>query len=636
LWGKFGSFSDMVRRFVAWMTLCAVATLSLTLTPAGAVRADWTLLSQTPVAPLQHGEARIAVTLSAPAGAHHIHATVYGPVTSRSQLAGVLNGTGLRGASLATSSAALTCTATLHLALWLGGGSPGAHPCTAQPWSLPLPCVAGGCAGVYPLHLTLSGATGDVWTLVTLVGAKPGPPLHVSWISDVDAQAVNNPSLSASTLRVFARATTTPLSFTADYRVFSVLNQMPGTPLHRTLGTTLANPLHTLVNAPPSTVDLGGLVTHGFSSQVTRQLSASSTLGSDMFGRVTTGVQVLSAPPTTDTLTALSTHGATDIVLPDTALSSSRVSSTSWGLPFHPTSAPEISAIVCDGPLSHLLAKTLPPAQRVALVMGTLHVLQQSQGAAHRTVVLETPLSATSPALASQLLSSWQHDRAVAVTPLDSAFASSLIGADGADATASFVETSPSVWSPRNVATLQVAIHNTDSFTSAISSEVMAQALQVGLLQSEITGTPEARQGAISRAQSTLATQLSQFRIDTNPVTLAGAGTSLPITIYSRAPYTVTAVVRLITDRITFPKGHEIAVTMSAPTTSLRVPTGANRGANVTLQVELVTPNGAVVLSRAAVLVTVTGGSIVGWFITAMALLVLAAWWWRSYRRKSA
>ena len=118
-------------------------------------------------------------------------------------------------------------------------------------------------------------------------------------------------------------------------------------------------------------------------------------------------------------------------------------------------------------------------------------------------------------------------------------------------------------------------------------------------------------------------------------ITLAAAGTSLPITVSSHANYTVDAVVHLVTDGLTFPKGGDIGIIMNSPTQSIRVPTSNPLGSSLTLQVLLTTPNDQVVLARTAIQVRIAGTSVVGYLLTFGSLFVLALWWWRTNRRRT-
>jgi hypothetical protein len=115
---------------------------------------------------------------------------------------------------------------------------------------------------------------------------------------------------------------------------------------------------------------------------------------------------------------------------------------------------------------------------------------------------------------------------------------------------------------------------------------------------------------------------------------LAGPGTALPITLFSKADYTVTAVVHLITDRLSFPKGSSVVTTLDSSTKSLRFPTADHRGSSLTLQVVMTTPNDKLVLARAAIQVRIAGTSVVGYLLSLGSIAVLAWWWWRTHRRR--
>jgi hypothetical protein len=257
--------------------------------------------------------------------------------------------------------------------------------------------------------------------------------------------------------------------------------------------------------------------------------------------------------------------------------------------------------------------------------------LTPSTGAA--ATIVAAPLRATPASFLTTFFTTLARDPLVHATTVSAAVRTNTTGTL---ATESLLQTPASSWSSHDVATYATLIDQTRSFTSAITSSSIAESLRVNALGAAIIGRPDARQAAIARAQAALNTQAGQIRVDTSPITLTGSGTALPITLYSRAPYSITVMVHVLTDRLSFPHGAAIPVTLDAPTTSLRVPTGAHRGSSATVRVEVTTPDGTVLLARAALLVNVAGTSAVGWLLTAGSLLVVAAWWWRTARRRAA
>ncbi|HEY5120119.1 MAG TPA: hypothetical protein VII84_00920, partial [Acidimicrobiales bacterium] len=92
----------------------------------------------------------------------------------------------------------------------------------------------------------------------------------------------------------------------------------------------------------------------------------------------------------------------------------------------------------------------------------------------------------------------------------------------------------------------------------------------------------------------------------------------------------------LITDQLSFPNNKKVyVVQLSTSTTSLRIAATDRQGGSLTLQLELTTPDGQLVLGHAAVQVRGVGTSVVGYLLSGASLFVLAWWWLRTYRRKS-
>ena len=183
-----------------------------------------------------------------------------------------------------------------------------------------------------------------------------------------------------------------------------------------------------------------------------------------------------------------------------------------------------------------------------------------------REVVIETSVDSSSSTFLNDLLSGFSSNPFSRLSPLTPLFNSSLIGTDGAPVDRSI--NGPSVassWSSHNVSSLLDLISGVTSYDQGVKSGHIATALHVAVAQSEEFGSPDKRQGAIDAAQSLLDDQLRLFSVDASAITLAGTGTSLPITIISHAPYTVDAVLHLVTNGITFPKGNALPISMTRP-----------------------------------------------------------------------
>jgi hypothetical protein len=235
----------------------------------------------------------------------------------------------------------------------------------------------------------------------------------------------------------------------------------------------------------------------------------------------------------------------------------------------------------------------------------------------------------------NDLLGGLSHDAFSQLAPLSLSFNPTLIGTDGAPATRVIAtQSAHSSWSSHNVSSLLTLIGAVTSYAQGVRSGTIATTLRVAVAKAEIRASPSMRQAAIDSANATLNNQLAQFSIDQSSITLAGPGTALPITVVSHLHYTVDAVVHLVTNQITFPKGSAIPVTMNSPTQSIRVPATNSKGSSLTLQVLLTTPNDQVILARTAIQVRIAGTSVVGYLLTFASLFVLGLWWWRTSRRR--
>jgi hypothetical protein len=397
--------------------------------------------------------------------------------------------------------------------------------------------------------------------------------------------------------------------------------------------------MHRAIDAPPKSTDFTGLALHHLTTQIGEQLTLSQELLATLTGRYVDEPVLLSGPQSPAGLFALAKLHVADVVLPEDDLTVAPSNTLTWGAPFHVVGAGSLTALNVDGPLSSLVNdRAIEPGRRAALTIASLAFLhfEEPNAPSPRTVVIKTSVSATSSTFMTDLLSSFSSDPFNDLAPLTPLFDSSLIGTDGSpiDRSLSSAPTS-STWSSRNVSTLLTLIGDVNSFAQGVKSGDIATQLRVATAQAEFVGTPTQRQIAIDAAQNLFNAQLTLFSVDSSAITSAGPGTSLPITIFSGAPYTVAAVVHLATNGVSFPKGNAVAITMNSPTTSIRVPTADPLGSSLTLQVELTTPNDQVVLARSAIQVRIAGTSVVGYLLTFASLFVLAFWWWRTTRRRS-
>ena len=645
----------MSHRFTTWWRALSVVLLSLaTVTWPLAARATTTpqfsVVHQSAMATLSsQGTSRFAITLHlSTRSAARATLTIYPLLVTRSQLTNVVSGAGTTAKPIAsTSSFALTCQrhgeATFSVTIYDQRLKAPTKSCGGITPRLRLGCRASACDGVYPLRYSVDvdGTRLTKWSLLVLRTNHTTQPLQVALVESITRSTLNHSQRSLGDLSTMSHFATTPLTLSADYQLLSVLegSTSQDAALRAALSKALTSPLHRVVDAPPKNVDFAGLIANGLTTQVPQQLALTEDLLTTLTGRYVDGPIVMSGPTTPAALAALASAGVHDVVVPESDLALSPSTTLTWGAPFHVAGAGQLSILATDAPLADLFRNaTIEPGRRAAIAVATLAFLhyEAPNAPVRRTVVINTAVGSVSKTFLSDFIHELSGDPLSSLTTLSPQFNSSLIGTDGAPHDRSLATaTQTSSWSAHNVSSLLSVIGAVNSFNKGILTGNVATQLHVDVARAELFATPSQRQVAINAANNALSTQLGYFAIDASAITLAGQGTSLPITVISRAPYHYAAVVHLITDRLNFPKGRAVPIAMTSPTQSIRVTTADPRGSSLTLQVELTTTNGQVVLAHSAVQVRIAGTSIVGYLLTFASLFVLALWWWRTNMRRS-
>ncbi len=629
-----------------WVLGAALLTLWLPLSASAAAPRSFYILRQSPSANLiRTGVGRVALDLALPERTPaDLRASVYPRLIMSSQIGPIVAGTGVAGPGLASTPLVNPRCGRRSTTVEVVVVEEGARPPRARCGEgvVRLPCRGLACDGVYPLRLRVAqgGRLETTWSLLAVQASRVLQPVRFAWIATLDASAWQHRRPTEAFLGALARQSALPLTLSADYDTLAAALTSPraGPPWRRALAHAVASPLHRAVAAPPARADLTGLANAGLQAELARQVNLGAQLYAAASGRYVDGPLLLSGPTTPGTLDGLAKAGVTDVVLPESDLGTAPSSTLTWGEPFRVTGATGVTAVATDQPLSSLLLdRTIEPGRRAALVLGTLAFLhfEAPNASAPRTVVVDTPAAAISPAVLTDVATGLSADPFVAPTALGPAFDSSLVGADGAPASRALGPSAPTtLWTSANVAELQSVASQVDAFTEAITSRAESVGLRVALADAEAVGPAGARQSRIAAVGALVTHQLAYFSIDPGAITLAGAGSDLPITVRSSAPYALTGVVHLLTSDLTFPKGSAVAVSVTAPITALRVPV-VSRGGSLTLQVNLTTASGQLLIAHAAIQVRAAGASLVGYLLTAASILVLAVWWLRSYRRRA-
>jgi hypothetical protein len=503
------------------------------------------------------------------------------------------------------------------------------------------PCPALRCDGVYPLRIEVmtEGATTIQWSLLAVQSTTVVQQLRVDLIETMDPNSLAHAKRSVAVLRLLAHHPSSAITLGADYRTLETLAGEPkSSPFRTALRKALVSPLHEAIDAPPANIDFGGLAASGFGDEVRHQLALSASLLKHLTSRSVATPVLMNGAPSIQSLRALKKVGVSDVVLPEADFTVAPSATLNWGAPFHVTDAEALTALSTDGPLSTLFAdSSIKTGLRAALTLGTLAFLhfEAPNAPSPRTVVIVVPIAQSPVPLLKDVFNGFASNPFITLATLSPGLDPTLIASNGAPASRTITDPpSNAPWSSHNVASLRQLVVQVNSYAKALRSTNIGNNLTVAMEASEIVGTPSARQSGIDATSAALKGQLGVFSVDPSTITLAGSGTSIPITLTNHAPYTVMANVHLLTNQITFPRGNVVPISLNAPTKSVRVATSNHTGSSLTLRVIVTTPDNRLVLARAAIQVRIAGTSVVGYLLTIASLVVLAWWWLRTYRKR--
>ncbi len=416
-----------------------------------------------------------------------------------------------------------------------------------------------------------------------------------------------------------------------------------------------------LLPATALPLDIQELVGSGLTNDLSRQLS----LGDATLGRLL-GVQ----PPLTTwasagdidpaSMSALAALGVTGVAVPEQALSTLPVADQEFTFA-QPTKlsgqSPDIIAVGADSELSARVGQAAAPATAVLVAnqfLAELAMIDLERPSDERgVVVIPSPGVTVSPVFLSVLLAGLKGNPLVQGVSLQQLLRQvPLASADSGGVMLRQLDgTSQSGAQLPGVGQLQEALNDV-----AAEGEVYGEhvTLVTGLDQRLFVSLSSAFDGSqrasmIAGVLRAADTALGKVRLPPSlSITLTSRQGRLPLTLVSTAASPVRVRLILTSEQLsflatTFAEGSCVPVndersaedcqlTLSRPTTVVRVPVVVRAPGAFPLSLQVETPSGAKVLRTSTDSVTSTAISDVGWFLMVGAALFLAVWWVRNAR----
>jgi len=530
--------------------------------------------------------------------------------------------------------------------------------------------LSASCSGVYPVVVALerpqAGILGHFTTYLTYTQGNADPllfawvvpfaaPLHFSAKTGPLTQAILPPSPAtlsnlaqlAGLLREIPQVSVTVEAAPETLQLLE--RTAAGRQVVDTLSKLSLTPTtHQFLRQPYVPIDLNALAAAGLTQEIVDQLAA---------GSAATPPTIHTEPPVNQggaTWVAAGSVGtalerglrlarATRVVVPDADLGGGSDRAT-WSQPFELPLAKGKSVLAgaSDGELAaHFSAGASDPvlaANQLLADLSVIHLVEEPFPADPRGVIAVPPPGwVPNPTFVATILKGLNGNPVVQATTLDGFFSRVPKGGNQSPTTRHLQTPGPG---PSLGAAQTAAVVHTRGRVEAFAGAVVGRSTVKSQLDDLLLTTESdelnatGQRDALGAFEHQLTGQLSLVQVASRTITITARSASIPITITSSAPYSLRGTLSLSSGKLEFPRGNTRTVSIDHPTNSTRVEVRALTSGDLPLELTLTSPDGRLVLARGRLTVRSTATSVVGIALTALAVLVLAVWWARTWRKR--
>lgn len=611
------------------------------------------LASQTPwVGPGQELALRVMATTNRPPSEVEVAVAVYRRVTSRSEFNRTVEG------RPRTAPLSVTSTALSELATDPGGAVvvrlPIQDPTKAAEW----PRLRLSEEGVYPVRVELREAGGgaslaDFVTHMVYAAAPPqgGRALNVALVLPAHAPPAVQPDGrqdlapdAAESLGALARSLTAnpgvPLTLAPTPETLQALSRSPRASDGQTV-KELAQGLsgRQVAAATYVPIALPALVAANLDGEVVAQLDrGNEVIGRTLGVRPDPGTWLTDGPIDAAAVQRLRQQRSDRLVVPESALEPADLPITlaqPFDLDARSVRRPHVLA--ADGGLSADFESSDDPVLAAHRLLADLAIVYFDRPGRPRSVVAAAPRTwRPTTAFLDALLGGVATSPVLAGSTVDGAFdAPAATTASGATLVRRLASPKPG---PATAPAVQVndARRRLVSFSSMLTADnPLDEKLEEVLLVSEGADLrPRQRSAYLEGFESQIAHELDQIDVPrSRSITLTARKGEIPVTILNKTDYSVRLQVQVVSEKLEFPGGAVRDLDLARRNTTERFSVQARASGAFPLRVNLVSPDGALVLGRSRLTVRSTAASGVGVFLSAGAGAFLLVWWGRHQLR---
>lgn len=303
----------------------------------------------------------------------------------------------------------------------------------------------------------------------------------------------------------------------------------------------------------------------------------------------------------------------------------------------------EITAVAADPALANHLAGpgTATPALRAQRALADLTVLYLDMPGDRRGVVLNPPRSGVEPGVLAALARGLAGNPVLEPVGVERLFETVEMARAGGGQPlvrrALVTRTARDNGLVSLAPEIAASRRHLDSLAGVLGPDnpvVDALQEQVLLAESADITTARERSGRLSAIRASVEDTIGQIRVpQVRSITLTARRGTIPVTFLNESGYPARLRVNLTSQKLDFPGGRSRVLDLTHLNTTKQFPVVARTSGAFPMNVELTSPDGALVVGRAQVTVRSTAAPGLGLAVSAGAALFLAVWWGRHAHR---
>lgn len=523
-------------------------------------------------------------------------------------------------------------------------------------------CAGGYCAGVYPVEVALQGSGGTILDRFTthLIYAPAGAgakKLDLAWALPVASRpaltADGQPSLSRAQAAALSKLAGS-LSGHADVALTLAPSPLTlaalgasGRPGDRATLAELAtwakaSSGHQVLDRPFAPVSATALADAGLGGELSSQLArGQAVISAALHTRVTPATWL--AQDHLDqaglaALHALPGGPARHVVLPESDLAPlfQKLTPVQPFLLAGPGGHATEALAANQGLAAHLATDAQPvlAAHQLLADLATIYFDDPNAPYARGVALDATSAPLPSAAFLDVVLGALAHSPIVRAVTLDQLFTHvPLATLEGSDFVRQLVA-NPSPPPRLPVGALRADRRKLGAFASVLAGPRGAAVLtgmeQLLLVAESTDLSSSARSRYLSEVATALKVQLGRLVLPTETITLTARTGQIPVTIVSRAPYPVTGLLEVQSDKLGFPHPSQLVHLVPRHNNTRYFDVRVRASGEFPLRVSLLSPRGRLLLLSSQFAVRSSAISTVAVFLTVGAGAFLAIWWGRS------